>query len=246
MLSRPAHPIADRTVKGSRCASRRPPAPVDSPRRSLLAAAVIGVGAAQRAGAALAPAKSVRAPNCSLKGDKTIKANRDARVFKRVNRRNYGKVYGCRRSANRAYELGFIGECQNNEEIQLAEVAGRRALLGIFECSLYAGWWKVALVNLGTGRREFASSPIGSPSPNEATFDALRRIVVASDGAAAWTAMRSSGGVTSAVEVRRRMRGSSSASILLDSGTDIDPDSLRKRDRTLSWTKAGVRRTATF
>jgi hypothetical protein len=131
-------------------------------------------------------------------------------------------------------------------EIRLTEVAGRRALLGIFECSLYAGWWNVALVNLGTGRREFASPPIGSPSPDEATFDALRRIVVASDGAAAWTATRSSGGVTSVVEVRRRMRGSASASILLDSGTDIDRDSLRKRGRTLSWTKAGVRRTAAF
>jgi hypothetical protein len=191
-------------------------------------------------------AKSVRAPNCSLKGDTTIKASRDARIFKQVNRYGYGKVYGCRRSADRAYELGYIGECQNNEEIQLAEVAGRRALLGIFECSLYAGWWKVALVNLGTGRREFASAPIGSPSPNEATFDALRRIVVASDGAAAWTATRSAGGVTSAIEVRRRWHGSSRFSILLDSGTDIDGDSLRKRGRTLSWTKAGARRTATF
>ena len=29
-------------------------------------------------------------------------------------------------------------------------------------------------------------------------------------------------------------------------GADIDPDSLRKRGRTLSWTNAGVRRTATF
>ena len=188
----------------------------------------------------------MRAPHCSLKGDKTIKANRDARVFKHVNKHGYGKVFGCRRSANRAFALGFIGECQNNEEIRLTEVAGRRALLGIFECSLYAGWWNVALVNLATGRREFASAPIGSPVPDEATFDAVRRIVVASDGAAAWTATRSSGGVTSVVEVRRRMRGSSRASILLDSGTNIDRDSLRKRGRTLSWTKAGVRRTATF
>lgn len=218
---------------------------------ALVLTALVGAGAtgatAQTATAPPLPvAKSVRAPGCSLKGSKTIKANRGARVFKKVNKTGYGKVFGCRRSANRAFDLGFIGECQNNEEIRLAEVAGRRALLGIYECSLSAGWWNVALVNLGTGRHEFASSPIGSPVPDEATFDALRRIVVASDGAVAWTATRSSGGVTSAVEVRRRMRGSASASILLDSGTDIDRDSLRKRGRTLSWTKAGVRRTATF
>lgn len=203
-----------------------------------------GIGASS-AIARLPAAKSVRAPGCALAGAKTIKASGDARVF-RTGGRGVGKVYGCRRSASRAFELGYAGECQNNEEIRLTEVAGRRAALGIFECSLHAGWWRVALVNLGSGRREFAAAPIGSPAPSEATFDALRRIVVSADGAVAWTATRSAGGVTSAVEVRRRVRGSASTSILLDSGADIDAGSLRKRGRTLSWTKAGARRTARF
>jgi hypothetical protein len=212
---------------------------------ALAGAAAAGATAQTAAAPPLPVAKSVRAPGCSLKGSKTIKANRDARVFKVVTR-GFGRVYGCRRSARRAFELGWVGECQNYHEILLAEVAGPRAALGAFECALTAGWWDVELVDLRNGRREFSSPPIGSPTPNEATVDALRRIVVASDGALAWTATRSAGGVTSVVEVRRRMRGSASASILLDSATDIDPGSLRKRGRTLSWTKAGVRRTATF
>ena len=142
--------------------------------------------------------------------------------------------------------LGEFGECQNNHEIRRVEVAGRRAALGAFECSLDSGAWVVELVNLANGRREFRSAPFASPLPDRSTFDELQRIVATSDGALAWTAIRSARGGRLAVEVRRRMRGSATASILLDSGTDIDPDSLRKRGRTLSWTKAGVRRTATF
>lgn len=211
----------------------------------VLTAVVAGAGAIS-APAQLALAKSVRAPDCTLKRAKTIKANRDVRVFRTVPVAGSGTVYGCRRSAARAYVLGEFGECQNNHEIRLVEVAGRRAGLGAFECSLTAGFWNVELVNLGNGRKEFSSAPIGAPLPDDLTFDTLERIVVASDGALAWTATRSARGARLAVEVRRRMRGTASASILLDSGTDIDPGSLRKRGRTLSWTKAGVRQTATF
>lgn len=227
-------------------------APHLHPRR-LTAAAVAAVlavlAAAGMSAGALAQqprAKSVHAPNCTLKRAQTIKANREVRVFRTVPAVGSGTVYGCRRSAARAYVLGQFGECQNNHEIRRVEVAGRRAALGAFECSLYSGAWDVELVNLANGRLEFLSAPLVSPLPDDATFDELGRIVATSDGALAWTATRSARGGRLAVEVRRRMRGSATASILLDSGTDIDPGSLRKRGRTLSWTKAGVRRSATF
>ena len=223
-----------------------PPTRVPAIATSLvLAAAVIGAGAIA-ASAQLSSAKSVRAPGCTLKRAKTIKANRDVRVFRTVPVAGSGTVYGCRRRAARAYVLGEFGECQNNHEIRLVEVAGRRAALGAFECSLDSGAWDVELVNLANGRLEFRSAPLASPLPDAFTFDELARIVATSDGALAWTATRRARGTQLAVEVRRRMRGTATASILLDSGTDIDPDSLRKRGRTLSWTKAGVRRTATF
>jgi hypothetical protein len=211
----------------------------------VLAAAVIGAGAVS-APAQLTSARSVRAPGCTLKRAKTIKADRDVRVFRTVPAVGSGTVYGCRRSARRAYVLGEFGECQNNHEIRRVEVAGRRAALGAFECSLDSGAWDVELVDLADGRLEFRCAPLPLPLPDSATFDELQRIVTTSDGALAWTATRRARGTQLAVEVRRRMRGSASASIRLDSGTDVNPDSLRKRGRTLSWTRAGVRRTATF
>jgi hypothetical protein len=240
MLRRTAHRTAGRTVKG-RTMRRTPPT-----RAHRIATALVLAAAVIAAGAVSAPAKSVRAPGCTLKRAKTIKANRDVRVFRTVPVAGSGTVYGCRRRAARAYVLGEFGECQNNHEIRRVEVAGRRTALGAFECSLDSGAWDVELVNLASGRLEFRSAPLVSPLPDAFTFDELQRIVATSDGALAWTATRRARGALLAVEVRRRMRGTATASLLLDSGTDIDPESLRKRGRTLSWTKAGVRRTATF
>jgi hypothetical protein len=166
------------------------------------------------------------------------------RVFKKT-RRGYGKAYGCRRTARRAFELGIIGECQNNDEIRRVEVAGRRAVLGIFECSLTAGWWRVDLVNLRNGHREFTSNPTTIVPQDESTSAVLHRIVVTADGAVAWTGERlGARGVRLGVEVRRRRRATTNQAVLLDSGTDIDPDSLRRRGRTITWTKAGARRAA--
>jgi hypothetical protein len=187
------------------------------------------------------PAKSIRAPHCTLPGAKTMKANRHVRVFRAADH-----VYGCRRSANRAFEIGYFGECQNNEEVRIVEVAGNRAALGIFECSLTAAWWRVVLVNLRTGGREFASSPLTDTRSPEGIADTVHRIAVMADGAVAWSASRriSPQPVPSGVEIRRRKRGTTGQAVLLDSGTDIDPGSLRRRDRTLTWTKAGATRSA--
>jgi len=226
--------------------------PPGARRRHVLVAAAAGLACAVAASTAapaqqyaqpLAPASSVRAPHCSLEGARTIKANRYVRVFKKT-QRGYGGVYGCRRDARRAFKLGIVGECQNNDEIQRVEVAGRRAVLGIFECSLTAGWWRVDLVNLRNGHREFTSNPTTIAPLNESTSAVLHRIVVTADGAVAWTAERTAGGARLDVEVRRRRRATTNQAVLLDSGTDIDPDSLRRRGRTIVWTKAGARHSA--
>src|SRR4051812_49002858 len=72
-------------------------------------AAAAGLAVAGTTAAALAQqprAKSVRAPGCTLKRAKTIKANREVRVFRTVPAVGSGTVYGCRRKAERAYVLG--------------------------------------------------------------------------------------------------------------------------------------------
>jgi len=218
----------------------------------VVAAAVLACAALTAAGAPAQqnlppipsrPLSTAGAPDCTRKGASTIKANRHVRVF-RVLKRGYGSVYGCRRTAQRAFRLGVFGECQNSREIRLVEVAGRRALLGIYECSLYGGGWTLELVNLSDGGREFRSNPIASPPVTEGTWDSLHRMVLTADGAVAWTATREAGHRATNVEVLRRRRGSTREVVLLDGGTDIDPGSLRKRGGTITWTKGGVRRSA--
>lgn len=208
----------------------------------LAVAAVCSTAApAQQLAEPLPRAKSVRAPHCSLAGAKTMKANRHVRVF-----RAQSIVYGCRRGANRAYRIGYFGECQNNDEVRIVELAGNRAALGIFECSLTSGWWRIDLVNLRDGRREFTSGPLTMPQPAENVADTIHRIAVTADGALAWSASRriAPQPAASSVEIRRRRRGTNDRAVLLDSGTDVDPDSLRRRGDTITWTKAGVRRSA--
>lgn len=208
------------------------------------AALAASAAPAQQEGQPGQPLKSVRAPNCSLPGAMTINANRHVRVFRKT-RRGYGAAYGCLRRADRAFRLGIVGECQNNDEVRKAEVSGRRAALGIFSCALYSGSWRLDVVNLRDGRREFTSSPISLPPVDDATYDTLERIVVSADGAVAWTAVRGgAAGVRGGVEVRRRRRGTTDQAVLLDSGLEIDPESLRRRGRTITWTKAGARRSA--
>ncbi len=172
-----------------------------------------------------------------------MKANRHVRVFK-LTKRGYGHAYGCRRDAARAFELGIVGECQNNDEVRLVELAGRRAALGVYECALTSSWWRVDLVDLRDSRREFTSSPMTTIAADDSTHDELERIVVTADGAVAWSATSSRRGARTAVEVRRRRRGTTNQAVLLDSGAAIDPDSLRRRGRTITWTNAGVRRSA--
>ena len=208
---------------------------------ALACAAVAAPGAPAQDAGPLPPAESVRAPHCSLAGAKTMKANRHVRVF-----RTQSTVYGCRRSASRAYRIGYFGECQNNDEVRRVELAGNRAALGTFECSLTSGWWRIDLVNLRDGRREFRSGPLSTPQASENVADTVHRIAVTADGAVAWSASRRVAPQTapSTIEILRRRRGTTGQVVLLDSGTGIDPESLRRRDRTLTWTKDGGRRSA--
>jgi|GEM_PF-2236222 len=178
-------------------------------------------------------AESRKAPNCDMRGSKTMTANGSVRVFKATN----GGVYGCRRTADRAYRLGDWGECQNNDEITTAEVAGRYAGLVSTTCSLDASWEVIALVSLRSGRFSFQSPPL--PASPDLRFSSFTRIVVDDRGGLAWIASGSDGPGVSTVEVRRRHRGSARASDVLASGPAIDVDSLRRVGHRVTWRKGG-------
>lgn len=174
-----------------------------------------------------------------MTGARTIAANRYVRVFQRRD-----AVFGCRRAANRAYEIGHGGsECQNNDLIDAAVVAGNFAALNVRTCSLYDSESSVALVNLRDGRVRFRSAPLSTPG-SDASYEAIRGMAVTSAGRLGWLGVRLARGVIVEAEVRRRSGATRAGSVVLDSGTGIDPRSLRRAGSMLAWRHDGVARSA--
>ena len=233
------HRQIDIASRGGRLLSRQVLACATIATAGLLLAVAPAAGDLPAAGET-APSRS--APNCSMRGSKTMQANSSVRVFRATN----SGVYGCRRSADRAFRLGDWGECQNNDEISRVEVGGRYAGFVSTTCSLYSSWQVVALVSLRSGRFDFESPPMLPWPTSESMFDAVTRIVVDDRGGMAWIARRSGGGRTIAIEVRRRARGSGSASVVLDAGTTIDPNSLRRRGHRIFWRNGAMTSSATL
>lgn len=187
-------------------------------------------------------ARSYAAPHCTMNGAKTIAANRHVRVFGAR-----GAVFGCRRSANRAYGIGHGGaECQNSDLIDSAVVAGNFVALNVRSCSLTNQSSSVNLVNLRDGRGRFRSAPLSTPG-SDSGYDAIRGMAVTAAGRLAWIGVRvSSRSAIVAAEVRRRRPDFSDQSVVLDSGTGIDPRSLRRVGPMLRWRSAGIARSASI
>ena len=178
--------------------------------------------------------RSVRAPHCSLKGAKTLVANRHVRIFNAPYPKHGSLTFGCRRSAGRAFVIGITGECQNNDVIDSAVVAGTLAALNIHTCGLATSESRVALLELRTGVVVFAAPPLDLP-PTYTGYDAIRGLAVTPAGRLAWLAVRIELGRVIAVQVRRRARDPNGPPVLLDSSPDIDPRSLRRNRSLLSW-----------
>ena len=191
---------------------------------------------------------SVRAPHCSLPGARTIVANRHVRIFNATYRKHGGLTFGCLRRSDRAFVIGIAGECQNNDVIDTAVVAGTLAALNVHTCGLATSESRIAVVTLTNGHVVFASAPLSTPG-DESGHDAIRGMVLTPRGRLAWLAVRVTGGRGSApvaAEVRRRAHGPDRESVLVDSGTGIDPRSLRRRGGRATWVKDGARRSASM
>jgi hypothetical protein len=78
----------------------------------------------------------------------------------------------------------------------------------------------------------------------ESGYDAIRGLAVTAARRLAWIGVRVSGGVVGAAEVRRRRPDFSDRSVVLDSGSGIDPRSLRRVGSMLRWRHDGVARSA--
>ena len=188
---------------------------------------------------------TVRAPRCLLPGLKTIAANRYVRVFYATIPKRAAATLACRRSSDRAYVVGTFGECQNNAAVDTAAVAGRYAAINVRTCSLTHSQSGIGLVNLRNGRVAFSSGALSTPTA-ESEAEGIRAMVLTPRGRVAWLAVRRSRGAIIAVEVLRRAHGPGRRTLLLDSATDIDPRSLRRRGDRVLWTRAGVTQSASM
>lgn len=209
---------------------------------AVLAAFAVASSMALSGGPAAAAPATVPAPRCSMPGSRTIASNHLVRVFRAPT--PLGEVYGCLRSARRAFALGVALECQNYDEIDGAVVAGTRVLLNVRTCGLDFTQSSVRLVNLRTGHRQFSSAPLASTPPSAREYDAVRGMVLLADGRMAWLGVRVSSGKVVEAEVRRRAHGSSTKAVGLDRGAGVDPRSLRRGSTRAFWSKDGTRRSA--
>ena len=188
---------------------------------------------------------TVRAPHCSLPGHKTIAANRHVRVFYATPPKRSLVALACRRSSDRAYVIGYVGECQNSAEVDSATVSGSYAAINVSTCSLTHTDSGIGLVNLRNGHVVFSSRAMSTQSAeNEA--DGIQTMVLTPRGRVAWLAVRRRGGSVLGAEVLRRAHGPDRQTVLLDSSADIDPRSLRRRGDRVLWTRAGVRQSASM
>ena len=218
--------------------------------------AALGLAGAAPAGAA--------AKSCSARGSKTIASNSIARVYKlRGTKRLFGRsepgtrFFGCSFSTGKRWSLGFNPDSFDipGPFIQGHKLAGR-----------YAAWYEfsgtdggptggsVVRRDIQTGKvlrfdkpAELPSDPSTSPFTTETDSFQPSVVVVKSNGSLAWIA--NSGG-TENTECGdfgcRIMRFDAGGLGALDEGEDIGGLSLRLTGSTLSWTKAGARKTATL
>ena len=213
-------------------------------RRLALAAVVVFALALPAPSIALAPKIG-----CHPKGSKTLVANSQARVFKLR-----GWVYGCLRSTRRRTILVWYTGYAGWEQLHV-----RPQLAGRFVAFAY--YWEGAVEGAGYGirivdlrkrtQREIALENTEDVDYVLGDFK-VHRIVVTRAGSLAFSwnveAKDADGRDTSAREVRKLEPGdpltkappyNEPLGVLLDSGPELDLNSLTLTGSTLSWLKAG-------
>ena len=218
-----------------------------SPRR--LAATALAMGALT-AGAltAGAPSPAAAAPTgrCTMSGSDTILANRQARFFVKRNRRTADIYYACRYRTNRRIRLAkATGECNDEaHSVESPRLAGRFvAFVAVSEGCTEGRYAEIVTVNLASRKRRSIHPPASKPRRVALATSEVEDLELKSDGSVAWIA---SGEEDEPDEDRAwvgrevgLLRPRDSRSRVLDSGSDIEPDSLRLSRARVHWTKGG-------
>jgi hypothetical protein len=152
-------------------------------------------------------------------------------------------VYGCSSHTGRRTRLGQTGSCIRSQRVSRVAVVGELAGYGVESCGVDTGFGRVVVRRLSDGS-ELVNDAANSLPLGPESYRSVGSLVLKADGAIGWIAVGTSMlQHTTDTEVHKAKQGTE---VILDTGRDIDPHSLRLRGSTLTWRHGPVRRSATL
>jgi hypothetical protein len=201
------------------------------------------------AGAFPASAAAAERHPCEPRGSRTVEANQVARVFvQRRRTQEIARVYACAYRTRRVIQLGLYkggsncissSGCSAVDDIRLV-----RAYVAYseFHSGREITTSEVWRLDLRTGRHRLIWEA-GSFRPPFEVSAFVTDLELRRTGGVAWVAVLHREGTPSNYEV---WKADVAGRALLDSGPEIDPDSLALSGSILYWMNAGAPRTATL
>jgi len=224
----------------------------------------LGITLAVLAAALLVPASAEAGTSqvtCAKKSSRTVQAGKQARVF------FYGFFYGCLYRTDQRFYLGG-GDCRDRQgKVAYLRLAGAHVAYRTTQCFLESGYTSITVASLRDGRKRYLGPYLALPPPSVPCMPGQCRVIPGAvgfhndltalklkpNGSVAWIGrQRGRYKPTNPFEdvfythYEVRKAEGAGESVLLDSGPDIDPGSLRLQGggSTIYWTKGGVESSA--
>jgi hypothetical protein len=197
-----------------------------------------GAGASSFARPDATRSAQAAAARCGPSSARTLAAGASARVYA-----SHGKVYGCSIHGHASYVLGSTNVCTVSARVGAVAVTAELAAYGLERCGVDTGSSLLIVRRLTDGHQIRSASATKASLPE--AFQIVSAVALRSNGAVAWIGTIHSvvGGRTS-VEVH--MITSSGTRSMVDSGSSIEPTSLRLHGSRLTWRHGKATRSATL
>jgi len=175
---------------------------------------------------------------CALKGSKTLRQTSKLRLYSI----GLDRFYVCVRANGRRFRAD---DRRSQDVTMLKSTLTSAGSFGAVAYSYYrnedTAGLRVVVIDLRTGKQR-----VHAENPDEFSDPRVPALVLRSTGAAAWVYEQTPISSSEGTRVREVHAAGTGAIRTLDSGLDIAAASLALSGATVSWTKAGERRTATI